>query len=268
MKSNYFKDCEQIFKVRMTPLLQKLWTRYYKIRAIYMWGIGCLLAIMLLMFWFSIKHSSQTAVGTKNGYVPYETKQLPELESRLKNKKECYLCGENEKGLMGYYKKFDDLGIICINTWYILDLQVRNRDDAGNLTGPRGYINQTWTGTGEGNCFFNLSPDGDRGIVDVSVEYGENSRFDISSARKKLCQDCLDKVRVSMEYCGKVDSSELPHDICLLDFQTLELYSVQRHQEFSYYIRDYYVQIDNKEERLDMQVIYAPILENGKKQDE
>ena len=54
-------------------------------------------------------------------------------------------------------------------------------------------------------------------------------------------------------------------DVCLMDFQTLELYSLQEHY-ISHYIRDYYVQIDGLDgEELEVIGIYAPVLENGER---
>ncbi len=52
-------------------------------------------------------------------------------------------------------------------------------------------------------------------------------------------------------------------DICLVDFQTLELYSLQEHY-ISNYIRDYYVQVDGRGgEELEVTGIYTSKLENG-----
>ena len=51
----------------------------------------------------------------------------------------------------------------------------------------------------------------------------------------------------------------------MVDFQTLELYSLQEHY-ISHYIRDYYVQIDGWDgNELEVIEIYAPVLENGER---
>jgi len=50
-----------------------------------------------------------------------------------------------------------------------------------------------------------------------------------------------------------------------LNFQTLELYSLQG-DYLSYYVRDYYVQVDgSKEEEVKILAFCAPVLENGHK---
>ena len=80
---------------------------------------------------------------------------MPEsVESKLKDPKQCWLCGSDERSMMDYFRKFDDLGVICTNHWYVMDMHIRNHDEDGNLTGPQGNGHMGYTGTGEGGCFF------------------------------------------------------------------------------------------------------------------
>lgn len=201
--------------------------------------------------------------------VVCEWKKPESVKSKLKDPDKCYLCGYDNRSLMGLFRKYDDLGIICVNNWYVLDMKIRNHDDAGNLIGPQGHINTTFTGTGEGGCFFHASPNSDRGISDVTVSYGENSILDVKFIRKHLCQDCLDKLIAVMETYGPEDEPWKPRDLCLVDFNTLELYSLQGNYS-SYYVGDYYVEVDDsREEELKVTAVYAPELEkNGEKSGE
>ncbi len=80
-----------------------------------------------------------------------------------------------------------------------------------------------------------------------------------------MCQTCLDKLLEVMESYGEERKESRAKDVCLVDFQTLELYSLQEHY-ISHYIRDYYVQIDGRDgEELEVIGIYAPVLENGER---
>ena len=180
--------------------------------------------------------------------VVCEWKKPESVKSKLKDPDKCYLCGYDNRSLMGLFRKYDD---------------------AGNLTGPQGHINTTFTGTGEGGCFFHASPNSDRGISDVTVSYGENSILDVKFIRKHLCQDCLDKLIAVMETYGPEDEPWKPRDLCLVDFNTLELYSLQGNYS-SYYVGDYYVEVDDsREEELKVTAVYAPELEkNGEKSGE
>lgn len=170
--------------------------------------------------------------------------------SKLIDKDGCYLCGNAEKSLMGYFRQFDDLGIISLNQWYVLDMGILPHE--GEEEFASGGTRTAMTGTGEGGDFFYSSQIPSRGISNVEISYGEDSIFDVDRVREILCQKCLDKLLEVMDtYEGE------PRDLCLVDFQTLELYSLQGHYR-SHYIRDYYVRLDETEDGLEVEAVYAP----------
>ncbi|WP_251386777.1 hypothetical protein [Mediterraneibacter agrestimuris] len=97
------------------------------------------------------------------------------------------------------------------------------------------------------------------------MEYGANSIFDVKKVQGHLCQTCLDKLLEVMDSCGYEGEETDAKDICMVDFKTLELYSLQEHY-ISHYIRDYYVQVDGRDgEELEVTGIYTPVLENGER---
>ena len=97
------------------------------------------------------------------------------------------------------------------------------------------------------------------------MEYGANSIFDVKKVQNHLCQTCLDKLLEVMDSYGYEGEESGARDICLVDFQTLELYSLQEHY-ISHYIRDYYVQVDGRDgEKLEVTGIYTPVLVNGER---
>ena len=53
-------------------------------------------------------------------YHPVERKVPESVESKLKDPKQCWLCGSDERSMMDYFRKFDDLGVICTNHWYVI----------------------------------------------------------------------------------------------------------------------------------------------------
>ena len=114
------------------------------------------------------------------------------------------------------------------------------------------------TGTGEGGDFFSSTQTPSRGISTVEVSYGEDSILDVEKAKTTLCQDCLDKLLAVMETYGPEGEEPKPWDLCLVDFQTLELYSLQE-QYASYYIRDYYVRLDQTDDGMEVEAVYAPV---------
>ena len=184
-------------------------------------------------------------------------KQPKPVKSKLGDVKKCWLCGDSNRSLMGYFRKFDDLGIICVNNWYVLDLKVHSREEGEDTGGTRtGY-----TGTGEGGCSFSSEQMTDRGISKVKVTHGEDGIFDVKKVQGHLCQTCLDKLLATMETYGEEGE---PCDLCLVDFQTLELYPLQEHN-VSCFIRDYYVEIDADREKTKVLAFYAPKLEDAER---
>lgn len=172
------------------------------------------------------------------------------VKSTLDNKEECCLCGSNSRSLMGMYRGKDDLGIISLNNWYVLDMGVGKAEDET----MSGQNSSRITATEEGGCIFRVDQNHARRISEVRIEYGEENYFDVDKVRGYLCQTCLDKILDVVEVYG--DGTELPVGLCMIDFQTQELYSLQN-QYVTYYIRDYYVKIESGEEKI-VTAVYAP----------
>ena len=54
-----------------------------------------------------------------------------EVESKIEQEK-CFLCGEADDSLMGYYSQKESIGIVHLNSLYISETRVRDFDDDGN----------------------------------------------------------------------------------------------------------------------------------------
>ena len=200
------------------------------------------------------------AEGQETGKTWERQEQSP-ADSALDDLAECYLCGNHNRSLMSMFRGRDDLGVICVNDWYVMDMQIRNLDGMGG--GGSG-----WTVGAEGACSFHTDRNPERGISEVTVEYGTNSIFDVKKVQDHLCQTCLDKLLEVMDCYGYEGEESGARDICLVDFHTRELYSLQEHY-ISHYIRDYYVQVDGRDgEKLEVTGIYTPVLENGERKAE
>ena len=106
------------------------------------------------------------------------------VKSTLDNKEECCLCGSNSRSLMGMYRGKDDLGIISLNNWYVLDMGA-GKDADGIVDGQN---SSRITATGEGGCIFHVDQNHARRISEVRVEYGEENCFDVDKVRGYLCR--------------------------------------------------------------------------------
>lgn len=216
-------------------------------------------AVGICLGGFAVRFKMQNfSTEEMNAQGTWERHEQEPADSMLENPEECYLCGNHNRSLMSMFRGKDDLGIICVNDWYVLNMQICDFDGMGG--GGTG-----WIVGAEGACRFRTDRNPERGISKIKVEYGTDSIFDVKKVQSHLCQTCLDKLLEVMDSYSYEGEDAGARDLCLVDFETLELYSLQEHY-IAHYIRDYYVQIDgSKEEELEVMGFYAPELENGEK---
>ena len=233
-------------------------------------NVGILACVAGIVMGLGISQLNVAGIFEKEPMKVYnsEERKIPEsAKSKLKDEGKCWLCGSDDQSLMDYFRKFDDLGIICTKNWYVQDMRIRNHDEEGNLIGAQGNSRTGYSGTGEGGCFFHTNQMPDHGMSEVSVSFGDDSFFDVRIVQDHLCQTCLDKLVESMEvYCGETEKP-MPRDLVLVDFQTLDLYALQEHNG-GYFVRDYYVEIESEEDGIEVRAFYCPKLKNGKKDGE
>ena len=72
-----------------------------------------------------------------------------DLQSSLKDLSTCYLCGSSDYSMMDYYRKFDTVGLISLNDWYVLDFQLKAYDENGNEIPNKTGSNILFGNTGE-----------------------------------------------------------------------------------------------------------------------
>lgn len=226
-------------------------------------GIGavCLMAGICLGRFSAGMEGQEFGAEEKEVRKTWERNEQPPTDSTLDNPAECYLCGNHNRSLMSMFRGKDGLGVICVNDWYVMDMQILDLDGMGGSSFGR------MTGA-EGSCSFQTDRNPKRGISEVTVEYGTDSIFNVEKVRGHLCQNCLDQLLEVMDSYGCEGEESGARDVCLVDFETLELYSLQEHY-IAHYIRDYYVQVDGSdEEELEVKGFYAPELENGERPEE
>ena len=170
-------------------------------------------------------------------------------DSGLRNAEECYLCGKNEKSQMDYFRRFDDLGIICTNNWYVLNMGIRNQIEEDNSAEFTGGVQSGYVAFQENGYVFEIERIPGRGISRVTIKCGQENKLQTEMVKDIFCQDCLDKMVNVM--------GENRYDLCLVDFQTMELYPVKEGQR-SYFIRDYYVESESQDGEIKILGVYAP----------
>lgn len=179
-----------------------------------------------------------------------------QVDSELKG--DCYICGDNENSLMPYFRKSGMIGLVCLNTMDISNLDTRAYSDDGTEVLENGTMEIMTSGHGDGECMFHISGMPGRGIFEASVTYDDGSGLDFDKAKQFLCQKCLDKVcemyKEEMEWSD--ENGRLP-EVFIVDFATNELYAIGNHR-VGFWIRDFWIRVDHKENEEEIMTIYAP----------
>lgn len=179
-----------------------------------------------------------------------------QVDSALKG--DCYICGDNENSLMPYFRKSGMIGLVCLNTMDISNLDTRAYSNDGTEVLENDTMGIMTSGHGDGECVFHISGMPGRGIFEASVTYDDGSGLDFDKAKQFLCQKCLDKVcemyKEEMEWSD--GNGRLP-EVFIVDFATNELYAIGNHR-VGFWIRDFWIRVDHKENEEEIMAIYAP----------
>lgn len=112
----------------------------------------------------------------------------------------CFMCGGNEGSLGSSRWKPNNIGILNLNTFDILYVELNRYDDNGELvTSPTGVFAIDGIASGNGWIKANLSAD--NGFASISISGVEYSIAE-EVVENKLCQNCLDSINVKIRYGG------------------------------------------------------------------
>ena len=196
-----------------------------------------------------------------NEYTPVEYVDITyeDLKSKVIDKEDCFICGSPEMSLMPYYRKFDTLGIISLNDCYVIDLGLKAYDEVGKEMSDEGST--SIRSTSLDNVKYTVHSTASRGMADIEITVTEDVRLDTKNLEKNLCSDCLPKVAEVLEHSykkGEEKKETIP--LCLIDFETLEVYSMQDFYR-GYFVRDYWVQLDFIDDKIELEAFYLPVRE-------
>lgn len=203
-------------------------------------GIFAIIAICFICIVANIKY--------QNEWVTYK----PDLESRLENSSDCYLCGENSKSLMGYYRNYGDLLLVYLPTWDIWPAHICDEDiDAAGSSSIMGTSR-------DGLYRYNTDVMKSCGISEITIQTTEkeNSKWDVDVLETMLCSNCLEKVTETLEITSARKECT-PEPFCLVNAEDLKVYSLQK-KDKTKMIGDYYVSIDFEPEVRSVLAVYAP----------
>lgn len=235
--------------------------KYIRIRKDYLWKGFAILIIVLLAGLLVFQIYNRMEEKEENEYTPVEYVDVTydDLKSKITNKEDCFICGSPEMSLMPYYRKFDTIGIISLNDCYVIDLGLKEYDEVGKEITNGGNI--SIRSTNLDNVKYTVDSNPARGMADIEITLKEDVRLDTNNLEKNLCSDCLPKIAEVLERSykkGEEKKETIP--LCLIDFETLEVYSMQDFYR-GYFVRDYWVQFDFIDDKIELEAFYLPVRE-------
>ena len=214
---------------------EKKKTKYYRIPVWLFWGMLIVFVLVIGAVYFREELYEKWLHSGGRENISYVG-----AESNLKEKAACYLCGSNDRSLMDYYRQFDTIGLISLNDWCVLDFKTDEYEEDRQYGLDNSYTSITTGNTGE--IIYDAEETPSKGMASIEVTLPENYTVDMELLREKLCQECLDKVLESMEISKWKREKKEPIPLCLVDFKTLEIYSLQD-WFVGQTIRDYWVEM-------------------------
>lgn len=213
--------------------------------------IGCFIVMCCVVLYcdFSIQESEMTATGTMK-----QAKMQAVIQSKIELE-DCYLCGENPKSLMSYYRKLNSVGVLFLNKWSITDVQAIALNDDGNESFCNGGTSTIYNSFGKENGSIMVNSQKERGVSHLEVSLGEKNKLDLNVAIEKLCQLCLNRVTNCFPD-SSVEKMEQKSDAFVVDFLSGQLYYLET--GITYVTGDYYIETKKKKDNIALLVVYAP----------
>ena len=97
----------------------------YRIKKWVFWGMVLLFITLITMVGQKEKIREKWLHSQRRVDVSFEGEK-----SELKDISTCYLCGLNNESLMGVFQGSDDIGIISLLDWYIVELRLDSYKDS------------------------------------------------------------------------------------------------------------------------------------------
>lgn len=204
------------------------------------------LVMVLLVACVVVAGCGKTAVSDhfQNSDAKEQEEFQIEVESKIEQEK-CFLCGDAENSLMGYYSKKESIGIVHLNSLYVSETRVRDFDDDGNELFQQGGSSTMVNSFGEGYGSVAIHGNPDRGYTNIDVSVSDKDEVNFELLEDRLCQTCLDTLADFYE--DQINSGDSENNgcsgYCLIDFQTKELHRLSEPYS-GYTMGDYYVKYD------------------------
>ncbi len=189
--------------------------------------------------------SETESVPTK----PARTYTHPEYVSHT-TKENCYLCGDNPESELTRYFGHKNLGIVNVNTFDVVELEINRYDHTGNqIMEATGCMTMGIVDVGGINVSCRTDPD--RSLASASFTHN-GEEIDGDKISKFMCQECLDDFTK-----GYILEDEV-FPIAIVDFSDRTLSPLQT-KITGLGHADYLAHFDFEEDgSVDMYFVYSP----------
>lgn len=151
---------------------------------------------------------------------------------------ECFLCGDGSDPITSHYWGEDNVGIINLNTFELLRLEINRYNDHGQLLEETAGYMQSSHLSGE-DSFVHAFTFPDNGYAHVQIT-GLQYTIDRTSVQERLCQECLDTVN-KLVIPGKA-----PAEYAIVCFADRSLQTIMS-EYTSLILGKYHIECKNKE---------------------
>lgn len=150
------------------------------------------------------------------------------------DKQDCFVCGEHTDPLTAHYWNEDNIGIINLNTFEMMYIEINRYDDNGELIQePAGVLVSDRLKCEDSWLHSMTDPDRGYSHIDISGISGEINAVNLQS---RLCQDCLNEInsdcffdKKPAEYAvisfAEKQIRAITESLCWYSFSTFDVYT-------------------------------------------
>lgn len=205
--------------------------------------------ILILLLSGCAQEQDSISNSTKQKYITY-TSDLPSSD--------CRLCGSGESIISSDYQDQNNVGIIDLNTFEIIPIEINRYDSNGALVQENtGHITTHSFKSQKDDFFTSVMEETNRGYALATVSCPKDQILHIEKAASFLCKDCLNTI-ISEIYEGS-------SGIGIINFSTKQIRLFETCTT-GFSCGDFYVLCDFKEheenenmQRMDAMIFYCPV---------
>ena len=146
-------------------------------------GVFCMLFLIL-------GYAAFDSIMTRQRNLVQDREQISFVSSI--DKQNCFVCGEHTDPLTAHYWNEDNIGIINLNTFEMMYIEINRYDDNGELIQePAGVLVSDGLKCEESWLHSMTDPDRGYSYIDIS---NITRQIDTVNLQSRLCQDCLDTI--------------------------------------------------------------------------